>query len=595
MKNNKKNNHPAATMTASKLKQHDWRHAPRRFALASGALLMAALGMLYAQRAQAQSQQIESTTLTPTQNPCTACSANAAQLTQAAPPPGAPTQALPATPAPQTAFRLNDLRLNGAQALPAEALQAVTQPYIGRDVTLSDLEQLAGAITQLYRDRGYFLAQAVVPVQTVRDGVVEISIIEGRLGRVLVNVAPDAPISEERVRAFLAKLTQGSAVDSPSYERAMLLLSDQPGIRVTSALQEGAQPGTTDLTVDVVAASRWEFAVDADNHGTEESGRYRIGGTARWLSPFGIGDNIDLRLMGSDEGMVFGRASYEAPIGASGLRVGVGAAHVRYELGGDFVALDAHGTADIVDVSLSYPLIRSRRQNLFLRAGADIQDLSDHFDAIDFDSKKRVHGFGLGWAWELRDDWLGGGYWASSGNYYHGRLDIRDPLSEAVDQIGRQTEGGFNKLAFRFSRLQSVLPQHSLYLSLGGQWADKNLDPSQKLSLGGARAVRAYPSGELLVDEGLIGTVEWRWSLNEEITPYVFYDAARGKIAKDPFFGETDNTQSLRGAGIGVSWSRPGNFAINATLAWRAGTREAITDGGGRNPRLFVQLQKFFQ
>lgn len=557
-------------------------------------LVLAALAVWSQQRAQAQSQQIEGTTLTPTQNPCTSCAAP--QLAQTAAPPGAPTQALPATPAPQTAFRLNDLRLNGAQALPAEALAAVTRPYIGRDVTLADLEKLAQEITQLYRDRGYFLAQAVVPVQTVQGGVVEITVIEGRLGRVLVNVAPDAPISEARVRAFLARLSEGMAVDSPNYERAMLLLSDQPGIKVTSALQEGAQPGTTDLTVDVVAAPRWEFTADADNHGTEESGRYRIGGTARWLSPFGIGDNIDARLMLSDEGMAFGRVSYEAPIGASGLRAGIGAAHVRYELGGDFVDLDAHGTADVLDASLSYPLIRSRRQNLFLRAGADIQDLTDKFDAFAFESKKRVHGLGFGWAWELRDDWLGGGYWASSGNFYHGRLDIRDPASEAFDQseLGRHTEGSFDKLTFRVSRLQAIVPRHSLYLSLGGQWANKNLDPSQKLSLGGARAVRAYPSGELLVDEGLLGTIEWRWSFNDEWTPYLFYDAARGKIAKDPVVGELDNTQSLRGAGFGVSWARPGNFALNATLAWRAGTREAITDGGGRNPRLFVQFQKFF-
>ena len=40
-------------------------------------------------------------------------------------------------------------------------------------------------------------------------------------------------------------------------------------------------------------------------------------------------------------------------------------------------------------------------------------------------------------------------------------------------------------------------------------------------------------SGELLVDEGAIGTVEWRWSLNSELTPFVFYDAARGKIVRE--------------------------------------------------------------
>ena len=106
--------------------------------------------------------------------------------------------------------------------------------------------------------------------------------------------------------------------------------------------------------------------------------------------------------------------------------------------------------------------------------------------------------------------------------------------------------------------------------------------------------MRAYPSGELLVDEGVIGTVEWRWSLNEEFTPFVFYDAARGKLARDPTLFDGGNRQSLRGFGIGVSWARPGNFAINATLAWRDGTRPAQTDGGGRNPRLYVQAQKRF-
>jgi len=106
--------------------------------------------------------------------------------------------------------------------------------------------------------------------------------------------------------------------------------------------------------------------------------------------------------------------------------------------------------------------------------------------------------------------------------------------------------------------------------------------------------VRAYPSGELLVDQGVIGTVEWRWSFNEELTPFLFYDAAHGKIVRNPTPYDGVNSHSLRGYGVGLSWSRPGNFSINATLAWRAGTPPAQTDGGGRNPRLFVQLIKAF-
>ncbi|WP_256328971.1 ShlB/FhaC/HecB family hemolysin secretion/activation protein [Variovorax sp. YR634] len=582
----------------------DSRSALRPVAWAAGALV-SAMFFMAADRAHAQEQaQAEpqatsandagdSTELLPTKDPCGTCDRPLAQATGAVAP-----QSLPAPPRPTGAtFKLNDLRLNGVKALTNEELQTITGPYIGRDVTLTDLEELAKAITARYKERGYFLAQAVVPVQTVRDGIVEISVIEGRLGKVDVVVAPDAPIAESRVRGFLAPLQPGEAVSAPAYERAMLLLSDQPGVKVSSGLQEGAQAGTTDLSVEVAAAPRWAFTAEADNHGTKESGRYRVGGTARWLSPFGIGDNLDMRVMVSDSNALqYGRIAYEAPIGTSGLRAGVGLSRVSYELGGQFVDLDARGRANVLDFSLNYPLIRQRQQNLFLRLGVDVKDLTDELRAADFSSKKRVNGLSLGWTWERRDELLGGGYWASSGTLYHGSLSIRDPESRDFDRsiTGHNTEGGFTKLSFQLSRLQAIVPRHSLYLSLGGQWASKNLDASEKLALGGARAVRAYPSGELLVDQGVIGTVEWRWSLNEELTPFLFYDAAHGKIVRNPTPYDGINSHSLRGYGVGLSWSRPGNFSINATLAWRAGTPPAQTDGGGRNPRLYVQLIKAF-
>ena len=559
-----------------------------RIAALAGALMpLAAL-------AQAPSQSLPQslpgggTPLLPSGDPCAACAAPASPVDAAA----------PVTAPASASFRLNDLRLNGAQALSAQDLRDLTAPSIGRDVNLADLQALAQAITARYRERGYFLAQAIVPVQTVRDGVVEISVVEGRIGKMDVLVAPEAPISEARVRGFLAPVTVGQAVNGPAYERAMLLLSDQPGLRVGSSLQEGTQSGTTDLAVEVNPGRRWSFSAEADNHGTKESGRYRVGGTVRWNSPAGIGDNLDLRLMVSNgNALQFGRLSYEAPIGTSGLRAGVGISRVNYALGGQFTELGAQGKADVFDVSLNYPLIRQRQHNLFLRLSADSKRLTDDFTAVNFSARKRVSGVGLGWTWERRDELLGGGYWASAGTLYHGKLSLRDADSFQADQGlgGHGTEGGFSKASFQVSRLQAVLPQHTLYLALGGQWASKNLDASEKLSLGGARAVRAYSSDEALVDQGLIGTVEWRWSYNAEFTPFVFYDAARGKATKHPSVYDIGSPwRSLRGAGIGLSWVRSGNFAINATLAWRAGTPLPQADGGKHGARLYVQAQKSF-
>lgn len=505
-------------------------------------------------------------------------------------------QSLPSTAAPARAsFRLADVRLKGVAAMDEKQLHRLVAPYLGREVTLNELKALAQEITNHYRERGYFLAQAIIPVQQVKDGVVEISVIEGRLGRVDIQVAPDAPITAERVRAFLAAVPVGEAINAADYERAMLLLSDQPGIKVTSGLQQGAASGTVDLAVEVVAARRWSFTAEADNHGTLETGRWRIGGTVRWNSPAGVGDNLDARLMVSDRGLTFGRLGYELPLGGSGLRLGLGAARVQYEVGGAFEPLDARGQADVLDASLNYPFIRQRNHNLMARLVLESKRLKDDYRAVDVSLGKRVNDVGLGWAWDRRDNWWGGGYFASTGTLYSGHLRIQDAGAAAADQApgGLNTSGGYSRLVFQFSRLQSIAPRHTLYYSIGGQWASKNLDASEKLALGGARAVRAYAASEALVDQGWIQTIEWRWSATDELTPYLFFDAAHGRQAKRPVV-DIDNAISLRGAGIGLAWGKPGDFSLNATLAWRTGTRRGLADGGGRNPRFFIQAQKAF-
>lgn len=514
-------------------------------------------------------------------------------------------EALPAPPPPQQTpvapvaeeqrFVLQRVLFKGAAHVGQAELDALAADKIGQPVGLGDLQQIAQRVTALYQQRGYYLAQAVVPVQEVVNGTVEISVIEGLLGNVTIDVDPKAPITEERVRAVLADLKPGEPLHLRNYERAMLLLSDLPGLRVQSAIEEGTAAGTTDLVVQVTPGDRFTGSVELDNYGTKEVGRERLGGTVRWASPAGIGDNLDLRALVSSEGMWFGRLSYEAPLGARGLRLGAGASRVSYELAGVFEPLDAVGTADIYDLGLIYPLIRQRGHNLFVRAYGDQKDLTDEFRAVDFKADKRVNGFGLGWAWERRDRFGGGGYWSSSGALYLGHLKLLDEASRAVDQsiFGRHTAGSFTKLTIQVSRLQALMDRLSLFVGVGGQLADGNLDASEKLALGGYRAVRAYPSGEVLVDEGAIANVELRFAWTEQFTAFMFYDIGTGDLVRDPGPFDLDTDRTLKGPGLGLNYTRPGSFSANLTVAWQQ-SGEAVTDGGGHDPHVYFNLQKSF-
>jgi len=206
-----------------------------------------------------------------------------------------------------------------------------------------------------------------------------------------------------------------------------------------------------------------------------------------------------------------------------------------------------------------------------------------------------VQGMGIGWAWERRDNFGGGGYFSSNGVLYQGDLHIRDPNARAYDQsiYGNHTEGGFTKLTFQFSRLQALAPKQTLFLGIGGQLSNGNLDASEKLSLGGHDAVRAYPQGEVLVDRGFIAHFEYRYSLSQDVTPYAFYDASRGWVNRSHESPGGRVIRNLRGPGLGVNWARPGNFSLDLTVAWRT-SRPAVTSDGDKRPRVFFQIQKFF-
>jgi hemolysin activation/secretion protein len=495
-------------------------------------------------------------------------------------------------------FVLKGIVYRGMTELQDSKVSTLTAAYIGRRVTLTDLEKLAELVTLEYRARGFFLAQAIVPQQRIEDGQAEISVLEGRLGKVQLKVAADAPTSEERVRAILAHLPPGAALQQVSYERTMLLLSDLPGLKVQAGLEQGTETGTTDLVVEVSAApKRWQASIEGDNYGTKASGRERLSASLRYASPFGIGDNFDARLMSSSGAQqTFGRLSYEAPLGGDGLRLGVGFSRVGYELGAQFAALGATGTAQVFDASAVYPLLRSRGRNIFLRAAIETKALRDKTEAVSQDSDKRVNAGSLGITWEARDTLLGGGYVNAGATAYFGRLNLNNDATRSLDQdpsTGYRTEGNFAKLGLTGSRLQSLFGRHNLFVSLVGQLANHNLDPSEKLALGGDRAVRAYPSGEVLVDSGWIGGVEWRYSASDDLVLAVFHDAGNGEQAHKANAGDLRNRRTLRGTGVGLTWSAPWAITLRGAVAWRMGD-PPVSDTGASDPRVLVQVQKAF-
>lgn len=459
-----------------------------------------------------------------------------------------PIQAAPVGSADSTTLQVNSLRLTG-QSLYSEAeLLGVTGFTAGEELSLTQLQQMASRIATFYHQKGYFVAQAYLPAQEIEQGVVTIAVVEGRYGD--INVRNQSNLSDRQAASSLSGLNSGEVIESSALENRLLLLSDTPGVNVRSTLVPGASVGAADLIVDVVPGDRVNGSIDADNGGNYYTGEYRLGATLNINNLAGQGDVATLRALTTFEGLNYGRAAYQMQFGR--MTAGVAYSRMEYELGKEFSYLDANGTADIASVFASYPLIRSRRSNLYAQVGYDYKTFEDRIDAIPVVTDKNIHVLMTTLRGDHRDDFGRGGVTAAGLTWSTGVLDIETPETRAADALTARTNGDYNKLGLYVMRLQNISDRVSLYGSVSGQIASKNLDSSEQMSLGGMYGVRAYPQGEAFGDEGYLATVEARYLLAQlsdrqlgQVHLIGFVDAGSVTVNKDPWDG-SDNTRTLR-------------------------------------------------
>jgi len=490
---------------------------------------------------------------------------------------------------------VKSLHVVNAHAFPEADLIAATGFTAGKTVTLEDLRGFAAAIANYYREQGYFLAQAVLPPQDIVNGVVTISVVEGQYGKIVVR--NDSALKDGVAKDLLRGLGTGDTVTIGPLESRLLQLSDLPGVAVKSTLVPGASAGASDLIVDIHSAERITGSVDVDDAGNRYTGENRTGATLNVNDPLGYGDVISLRGLSSWDGMNYGRVAYQLQVHRAD--VGVAYTALNYRLGEEFEPLDAHGTAQIASVYGRYPLLRSRAGNLYLQLDIDSKSFHDKIDSAGVLSDKKVNVGMLSLVGDYHDGFAGGGLGTYSFTWTSGKLEFESAQALTADSTTARTEGHYDKFGLTFMRLQRLTQTVSLYAAFQGQLALQNLDISEKLGLGGAQSVRAYPEGESYADEGYILNVEGRVQLPKLaaaipglVQAVGFLDTGTGKLNKAPWT-PAENTRTLSGGGFGLNWLGDNSFSIKAYYAHKIGGAIA-TSAPDSDSRAGVSAIKYF-
>jgi hemolysin activation/secretion protein len=463
-------------------------------------------------------------------------------------------------------------RFTGNTRFASSELEAVLAGYLNRPLDFNGLQAAAAQVARHYRRQGW-VVRTYLPKQDVTEGTITIHVVEAIFGQPEFEGTRPRGIVLETVRDRIARHVPGGApLNLDRLDRTLLLIHDLPGVRVSGRLEPGRAERETNVVLSVEDDPWLDGVAGIDNGGSRSTGALRATGVASLNSPLALGELLQAQAMAS-QGTAFVRLSWQQPVGLSEWRAGANVSYLRYRLvGEDFEALDARGHSTGFGVEASYPLLRSRPQNLFLGLAADRKRFDNTVGGATT-SRYTVDALTASLSGNrLEDPWLGG---LTQGQVAAvlGRVDLGGSPNAAADAATTRTDGGFVKLRFSAQNERQLASWRQLGLQASGQLASRNLDSSERFYLGGPTGVRAYPVSEAGGSEGVLASAELRWLLPERLTAAGFVDWGMVRVNHDNDFsgGAPDNTVALSGFGASLAWQGPQRLSARLVWAHRLG------------------------
>lgn len=446
---------------------------------------------------------------------------------------GRPSAEPPSEVAPSAKVEIQRFVVEGARAVPAATLEALLAPLSGRALSFTELNGAAEIVSDYYRSRD-LLATAFLPPQTIgSDGVVRIEVRESTLGQLTVERDEGARLRDRVAEAVLRRqLKEGEPLSLAAVEESLLALNALRGVRAAADVQAlgetpAASPatGTTAVRVRLAGTPLWSGQVGVSNFGSRTTGRALVDARVDLNSVFGLGEQFSLGLLSSGRELNFARLNANVPVHPSGTALVGALSGLRLKAEDANAVLPAptasNGKSRALALDLAQPLLRRRDALWVMALGGEARRLEDQpvvdtasgVIPVATDRDLRLGRLSVSGEWAAD----GGGVAAVGLEFRGGKATLNNPLDRDNDIAdpngvpGARVAGSYRKLSFTASRVQPWQPGWSVLVSMRGQAAlNRSLDFSEKISVGGADALRGYASGEAPSDTAVIASFEWR-------------------------------------------------------------------------------------
>jgi hemolysin activation/secretion protein len=475
--------------------------------------------------------------------------------------------ALPDTPR----LRINRFEFAGNTAFAATELTAVVADYVGRSLTLAEIQAAGQAITQHYQDQGYITSGAFVPPQSVRDGAIRVQIFEG--GIEAINVTGVRRLNRSYIRQRVAAAVR-SPLNQTDLLNALQRLKRDPLIEsIAAELSTGTQVGLNILDLQVMERDAFDIDFSLDNQRSPSVGSDRRQVNFSHGNLTGRGDRLTVGWVNTAGSNSLNNLSYTLPINARNGTLGV--SYGRSEnsiIEAPFDVLDISSRSRNYQFTYRQPLIQTDSTDLAVSLALSHQDSQTFlgFDDIgpfplslgaDENGQTTVTALRFVQEYSRRS---GRDVFALRSQFSLGLDALNSTINP--DPIPGSTFASW-RLQSQYLRL--LAPQTLALLRTDLQLADQGLLAAEQFAIGGASTVRGYRQDFRTADNGFFASAELRvpilripqWATLLQLTPFADY----GVVWNSSEF-TADDPSTLASVGIGSILSVGDRFS--ARLDW---------------------------
>lgn len=479
-------------------------------------------------------------------------------------------------------FLLKQVEVGKSDILSDEEIAGITRKYVGKDVDIQTLFQMVAEINGLYKDKHYPTAKAVLPPQKVSQGVVQIKLVEARIGKVILenNASTKSGFIEDRVA-----LRDGDLLSVDKLDADISRFNRINDVALRAEIRPGESFGTIDAVIRAQEPAQYQFSTFVDNAGSDSTGNNRMGLNFSDASLFGYRDPLAINGVFA-EGSTDGSVSYSFPLTSYDTRLGMSYDKSAIEIidEGALANADIAGESTVTTLNLVQPFIVSPNTKVEAFFAVAHKESETTFSGNDIANIK-VHAYTVGASVLYVDE---DGVWL-----------VRNSFTD-----GHELEGddAFNRYNGELTRMMRLDAGRSLTLRGAVQISGDDFLPStEQFQVGGVATVRGYTEGLRIGDDGYYTSAELDFPLytrwNDESSA-LFDNQVRGALFIDhgaafPYKGNslsTDSEDFLTAAGFGVvlgfDWGLTGRIDIGFPLAQR--------DDDSSDPKVGLLLQYNF-